>query len=154
MGVKRLLKNHQRASRPHIATLQKALAEAGLQTQTQARKRTQPTHFDGIAGKLTQAALNQFQLRNGLRPTDGLLEPVTASMLGLPPMGHDIFLPPTGPHCSIRSEREAIHSCNTPEVTRDLTFYHLLPRPERWGAKTQDRLHGRSSAPTPRNTAG
>ena len=151
MGIGRLLKSHQLASRAEIATLQKVLAEAGLQTQTQARKRTQATHFDGIAGKLTQAALNQFQLRNGLRPTDGLLDPVTASRLGLPPMGRDIFLPPSGPHCPILSERKALHSCKTPEITRNLAFYHLLPRAERprtemWRANAQERLQARSQA--------
>ncbi|WP_462321594.1 peptidoglycan-binding domain-containing protein [Halochromatium sp.] len=126
MGINRLLKSHQQASRPHIATLQKALAEAGLQTQTQARKRTQPAHFDGIAGKLTQGALNQFQLRNGLRPTDGLLDPVTAAMLGLRPLGREIFLPPSGPQSPLQPERVTSPSCETPEVTRNLAFYHLL----------------------------
>ncbi len=130
MAIHRLLKSHQRASRPHIARLQKALAEAGLQTQTQTRKRTQPAHFDGIAGKLTQAALNQFQLRNGLRPTDGLLDPVTAELLGLPPMGRDIFLPPSGPQSPIRTSLNSPPSCRQPEVTRELAFYHLLPRAE------------------------
>lgn len=133
MGINRLLKSHQQASRPPIATLQKALAEAGLQTQTHARKRTQPEHFDGIAGKLTQAALNQFQLRNGLRPTDGLLDPVTTAMLGLPPMGLDIFLPPSGPQSPLQPELSSPQSCEAPEITRDLAFYHLLPRADTFG---------------------
>ncbi|MCF7976423.1 MAG: peptidoglycan-binding protein [Chromatiaceae bacterium] len=131
MAINRLLKSHQRSSRPHIARLQKALAEKGLQTQTHARKRTQTAQFDGIAGKLTQAALNQFQLRHGLRPTDGLLDPVTVAMLDLPPMGRNIFLPPSGPYSPIDAEPESHRHCAAPEVRRHLTLYHLLPKPER-----------------------
>ncbi|WP_201218877.1 peptidoglycan-binding domain-containing protein [Halochromatium roseum] len=130
MAINRLLKSHQRSSRPHIARLQQALAEKGLQTQTHARKRTQTAQFDGIAGKLTQAALNQFQLRNGLSPTDGLLDPVTVAMLDLPPMGRNIFLPPSGPYSPIDAAPENPRHCATPEVTRNLAFYHLLPRPD------------------------
>jgi hypothetical protein len=104
LSIPRRLKRQQRASRPHIARLQQALAEAGLQTQTRQGKRTQPAHFDGIAGKLTLGSLDQFQLRNGLLQTHGLLDPVTVAMLGLPPMGQDIFWPPSGPQCPVEPE--------------------------------------------------
>jgi peptidoglycan hydrolase-like protein with peptidoglycan-binding domain len=133
MGIKHLLKSHQRRSRPQVARLQQALAEAGLQTQTRAVKRTKPAQFDGIAGKLTQAALNQFQLRNGLRPTDGLLDPVTNAMLGLPTMGLEIFLLPSGPQTPLLAEREAQANaitnprrCEIPSGGRNLVLLELL----------------------------
>jgi hypothetical protein len=112
-SIPRRLERHQRASRAHIARLQQALAEAGLQTQTRQRKRTKPAHFDGIAGKLTLGSLDQFQLRNGLIQTHGLLDPVTVAMLGLAPMGEHIFWPPKGPQCPIEPEGETPQHCAT-----------------------------------------
>lgn len=121
-AIRRLLKRHRHASKPHIATLQKALALHGLQTQTRAGSR----HFDGIAGKLTIAALDRFQLGNGLRPTQGLLDPVTASMLGLAPMSREIFLTPSGPYCPLVSATETALNCTARETTATLSFYQLL----------------------------
>jgi len=113
MSIKRRLKRHQRASRPHIARLQQALAEHGLRTQTRRGKRTKAEHFDGIAGKLTQGSLDRFQLRNGLIQTHGLLDSVTVAMLGLPPMGQEIFWPPSGPQCPVEPEAEKAQHCET-----------------------------------------
>ncbi|NEX20817.1 peptidoglycan-binding protein [Thiorhodococcus mannitoliphagus] len=127
MGIKRLLKRHRRASKPHIAALQEALAEEGLQTQTHGGGRAKRAHFDGIAGKLTVGALDRFQLRHGLRQTHGLLDPVTVAMLGLPPMGRDIFLTPSGPQCPIQDETETALTCETPKASAQLVFYSLIP---------------------------
>ncbi len=128
-SINRRLKSQQRASRPHIARLQQALADNGLQTQTRQRKRTEPAHFDGIAGKLTLGSLDRFQLRNGLLQTHGLLDPVTVAMLGLPPMGQDIFLPPSGPQCPLKPEVEMAQHCET-----TLGPNHLA---QRWGQQGQ-----------------
>jgi hypothetical protein len=128
-SINRRLKREQRASRPHIARLQQALADNGLQTQTRQRKRTEPAHFDGIAGKLTVGSLDRFQLRNGLLQTHGVLDPVTVSMLGLPPMGQDIFLPPSGPQCLVKPEVEIAQHCAT-----TLGPNHLA---QRWGQQGQ-----------------
>jgi hypothetical protein len=112
-SIPRRLKRHQHASRPHIARLQQALAEEGLQTQTRQAKRSKPAHFDGIAGKLTLGSLDRFQLRNGLLQTHGLLDPVTVAMLGLPAMDQEIFWPPSGPQCLVEPEIELAPHCET-----------------------------------------
>lgn len=129
MGIKRLLKRQRRASKPHIAGLQEALAEEGLQTQVRGARPARRAHFDGIAGKLTVGALDRYQQRNGLRQTHGLLDPVTVAMLGLPPMGRHIFTTPSGPQCPVDSELESeiAPSCGGLADGRPLAFYHLLP---------------------------
>jgi hypothetical protein len=112
----------QKSAAPHIAVLQAALADKGLLTQpTQKnvwRDKKRKRHveyktvpFTGTAGKTTVAALNSFQLRNGLRKTDGVADALTLAMLGLPPMGAEIFLPLSGPHCPIGSAAETAPMC-------------------------------------------
>jgi len=131
LAINGLLKRHRRASKPHVARLQRALAEEGLQTQTRGYQPASAAHFDGIAGKLTVGSLNRFQLSHGLRATDGRLDPVTAGLLGLPPMGLDIFLPPTGPQCPHpaqpdREPSETAPHCTIPVKPRPLSIYTLL----------------------------
>jgi len=145
MSIKRRLKGHQRASRPHIARLQKALADEGLQTQTRQKKRTKPAHFDGIAGKLTLGSIDRFQLRNGLLQTHGLLDPVTVAMLGLPPMGHDIFLPPSGPHCPLKPETEMAKHCATRLDSKHLSQRWRQAR--RW-PKSEQRWNNAAKKPS------
>lgn len=131
LGINSLLKRHRQASKSYVTRLQRALAEQGLQTQTRGFQPPSAAHFDGIAGKLTVRALNRFQLSHGLRATDGRLDPVTARLLGLPPMGLDSFLPPTGPQCPhptqpIGEHDEAAPHCAVPIKPRPLNIYSLL----------------------------
>jgi hypothetical protein len=101
----------QRAA-PHIALVQSALGERGLLKQPvrksvwrDKRRRRHVSYktlpFAGTVDKATLAALGNFQLRNGLRQTGGVLDAVTLQRLGLSPMGLEIFLPPSGPYCEI-----------------------------------------------------
>ena len=110
--IKKMPARLQRSAAPHIAALQTALAARGLLTQpTQKfvwRDKKRRKHveyktapFPGKADKATVTALNTFQLRNGLRRTEGILDPVTLKALGLPPLGLEIFLPLSGPQCPL-----------------------------------------------------
>jgi len=128
-----LLRHQRRASKPYIVALQQALQDRGLQTQTNVRRGSKPRRLDGIAGKLTFAAIEHFQLHNGLQPTPGRLDPVTAALLGLPPLGRHIFLGPAGPRCPV--ETEPVANCRVPETLDGVHFLQLLrtaegpPRP-------------------------
>ena len=110
--IKKMPAGLQKPAAPHIAALQRALAAQGLLKQPvkksvwrdkKRKKRVsyKTLRFAGKADKATVAALNAFQLRNGLRQTDGILDAVTVEMLGLPQMGPEIFLPLSGPQCAI-----------------------------------------------------
>jgi hypothetical protein len=129
-AIRGLLKSHRRASRPHIAELQRALANQGLETQVHGGRRAKTQQFDGIAGKLTVGSMNRFQLRSGLRPTDGRLDPVTARLLGLSPLGNEIFLAPSGPYCAISEAKERLAQCDGPGTPASTTL-HRLVREER-----------------------
>ncbi len=94
----------QRLAAPRIAALQTALAAHRLLAQPTKksvwRDKKRKKHveyktlpFAGKADKATVAALNSFQFRNGLLKTEGILDSVTLEMLGLPPMGPEIFTP-------------------------------------------------------------
>ena len=104
----------QRAA-PYIALVQSALSERGLLKQPvkksvwrdKRRKRHvsyKTLAFAGQVDKATLAAVGAFQLRNGLRQTDGVLDALTLQRLGLSPMGLEIFLPPSGPYCQTDGE--------------------------------------------------
>ncbi len=112
----------QRSAAPRIAMLQTALAAQGLLTQPTKknvwRDKKRKKHvtyktvpFAGKADKATVAALDTFQLRNGLLRTEGVLDAVTLEMLGLPPMGPEIFLPLSGPQCAIDRGSHAAPMC-------------------------------------------
>lgn len=112
----------QRAAAPEIASVQTALAAQQLLTQpTQKsvwRDKKRKKHVDyktvpfaGKADKATIAALDTFQLRNGLRKTGGILDAVTLNMLNLPPMGPEIFLPLSGPQCVIDRDAGTVPMC-------------------------------------------
>lgn len=88
----------QKAVAPRIAAIQNALAVRGLldkpveksvwrdkKGKKQVHYKTVP--FAGKADKATVTALNSFQVRNGLRATQGVIDAVTLEMLGLPPTG-------------------------------------------------------------------
>lgn len=128
LAINDLLKSHRRASRPHVVAVQKALDEAGLETQTQGHRGGGQRHFDGIAGKLTAAALDRFQLRNGLLPTQGRLDAITAATLGLPPLGPEIFFAPVGPASPIVAETDSDRPPSSPLLSEDgsISIYKLL----------------------------
>jgi peptidoglycan hydrolase-like protein with peptidoglycan-binding domain len=140
-----LLKSHRTASRSRIAQLQQALDAEGLQTQSWRQKHTAPRRFDGIAGKLTVAALDRFQRRHGLLETQGRVDAVTAAALGLPPLGPEIFFPPTGPQSPLpaagwqgsvasQAAAEQLPSCQIPARNGPISLYHLL----RWEGRDEN----------------
>lgn len=110
--IKTLPVGLRNAAAPHVSLLQVALAERGLLKQPTEKhvwrdknRKKQVTYtvkpFVGYAGEATQAAIKSFQWRHGLRDTQSVLDPVTLGLLGLPPMGPDIFRPLAGPNCPI-----------------------------------------------------
>ena len=111
--IKTLPSGLQRLAAPHLVQLQTALAERELLKQPtqktvwrdkKKKKRvsykTMP--FAGTVDTATLAALDAFQWRNGLRKTGGALDAATLGLLGLPPMGAEIFRPLSGPMCSVQ----------------------------------------------------
>ena len=121
--IRKLPAGLQRLAAPHVIAVQNALVEQGLLKQPtkkhvwrdKRRKKHvvyKPVPFQGKVDKATIAALDAFQLRHGLRVTEGVLDAVTLELLGLPPMGSEIFLPVSGPQCRIDSGTEA--SCAIP----------------------------------------
>lgn len=147
-GIRRLPKGLQQAARPHVAVLQGALADAGL-LEAPKRKvvwrdkrgkrhvRYEPAPHDGIAGPLTLGALERFQRSHGLLLTDGALDGVTRAILGLPPMGMDIFQPMSGPLCATESATERPPRCEArtePSLgrLRDFLPRWSRPLPEWW----------------------
>ena len=84
--------------------------------------------FAGKADKTTVLALNAFQFRNGLLQTDGVLDAVTLDMLGLPPLGPDVFLPLAGPYCAIDVPSDAA-LCAIPHDRQRTAIGTLLQTP-------------------------
>ena len=123
--IRKLPARLQRAAAPYVAGLQTALADRGLLTQptqkTVWRDKKRKRHesyklvpFAGQPDKATVAALNTFQLRHGLRRTDGVADAATLEALGLPPTGLEVFLPPSGPRCAIDGDADAAPLCEVP----------------------------------------
>lgn len=111
--IKTLPSGLQRLAAPHLVQLQTALAERELLKQpTQKsvwRDKKKKKHvsyktmpFAGKVDTATLAALDAFQWRNGLLKTGGALDAATLGLLGLPPMGAEIFRPLSGPMCSVQ----------------------------------------------------
>ncbi|MFB1497011.1 peptidoglycan-binding protein [Thiocapsa sp. C4-3m] len=111
--IKTLPSGLQRLAAPHLVQLQTALAERELLKQPtrksvwrdkKKKKRVSYTTmpFAGKVDPATLAALDAFQWRNGLRKTGGALDAATLGLLGLPPMGAEIFRPLSGPMCSVQ----------------------------------------------------
>ncbi|QVL48547.1 MAG: hypothetical protein KFB96_23685 [Thiocapsa sp.] len=111
--IKTLPSGLQRLAAPHLVQLQTALAERELLKQpTQKsvwrdkKKKKRVSYmampFAGKADRATLVALDAFQWRNGLRKTGGVLDAATLGLLGLPPMGAEIFRPLSGPMCSVQ----------------------------------------------------
>jgi hypothetical protein len=132
----------QRPTAPYIAAVQNALAARGLLKQPtkkhvwRDKKRKKhvaykPVPFAGKPDKATVVALNTFQLRHGLRRTDGVLDAVTLELLGLPPMGPEIFLPLSGPQCAIPGGAETVPRCEIPTKGQRGHFADLSPTPSR-----------------------
>ena len=133
----------RRLAAPHIAALQTALSAQGLLTRPTKksvwRDKKRKKHvdyktvpFSGKADKATVAALNTFQLRNGLRKTDGVMDSVTLEMLGLPPMGPEIFRPLSGPRCPIEGGGGTAPMCEILTENRRIDLGGVrstLPRP-------------------------
>lgn len=108
--IRKLPVGLQRPTAPHIAAVQNALAREGLLKQPtekrvwrdkQRKKRVsyKQVPFTGKVDQATINALNGFQVRHGLRQTAGVLDAVTLELLGLAPMGPEIFAPLSGPQC-------------------------------------------------------
>lgn len=127
-GIKMMPVGLRRPAAPHIAAVQNALAQRGLLKQPTEKRvwrdKKRKKHvsykqvpFAGKVDKATVEALNAFQRRNGLLATDGVLDAVTLEMLGLPPLGPEIFLPLSGPQCAIQDQPETAPWCAT--LTRD-----------------------------------
>jgi hypothetical protein len=125
LRVRKLPARFQRTAAPYVAAVQTALADRGLLTQptqkTVWRDKKRKKHtgyktvpFAGKPDKATVAALNTFQLRHGLRRTDGVADAVTLEALSLPPMGLEVFLPPSGPRCAIEGDADAAALCEVP----------------------------------------
>ena len=102
---------------PRVVLVQRRLAETGLLKQPMEKvvwrdkkRRKHVTYkevpFVGTVGKATVAALNGYQWRNGLRKTEGVVDSVTLGLLGLPPMGPEIFLPLRGPQSPYEPQSE------------------------------------------------
>lgn len=120
--IRKLPVGLQRPTAPYLAAVQNALAAAGLLQQPMEKhvwrdkkRRKHVTYkqvpFRGKADQATIAALNRFQMRHGLRQTDGVLDAVTLELLGLPAMGPEIFLPLSGPQCRTPSDPEGPPRC-------------------------------------------
>ncbi len=136
--IRKLSVGLQRPTAPHIAAVQNALAAQGL-LKPRIEKRVwrdkkrkkhvayRPAPFAGKPDKATVAALDTFQLRNGLRRTDGVLDAVTLELLGLPPMGPEIFLPLTGPQCPIPGGAETVSQCEIPTKGQRSHVADLIP---------------------------
>ncbi len=146
--IRKLPSGLQQPTTPHIGALQRALVAQGLlknpvkKTVWRDKKRKKRVSyktvpFAGIADKATVAALQTYQLRNGLRQTDGVVDAVTLELLGLPPMGPEIFLPLSGPQCAIDAAPETVSWCEVqsdPDASEHGIFTVLAPRallPER-----------------------
>jgi hypothetical protein len=123
---------------PHIAVLQRALAVQGLLTQPTRklvwRDKKRKKHVDykavpfaGKVDKATVAAIDAFQWRNGLRKTQGVLDAVTLTMLDVPPMGPEIFLPLSGPQCVIDASVETVPICAIPTTNERRDFGDFIP---------------------------
>lgn len=130
----------RRSAAPHIATVQTALSQLGLLKQPirktvwrdkKRRKRTsyKTIPFAGKSDKETVAALDAFQVRNGLARTGGVLDAVTLELLGLPAMGPEVFLPPAGPACALERTDELAPWCEI-RVRDQWTEFGLLRRHE------------------------
>jgi len=141
--IKKMPKKFQRIASPHLAAVQRALAAQGLLTQPTKksvwRDKKRKKHVDykkvpfaGKADQTTVTALNTFQMRNGLRRTDGVLDAVTLDMLGLPPLGPDIVLPLSGPQCAVNAAADApprSESSNDGQADSCITIACRLNRP-------------------------
>jgi hypothetical protein len=132
----------RRSAAPHLAALQSALADQDLLTRPTKKSvwrdnkrkkhvsyKTLP--FAGKADKATVAALDSFQLRNGLRQTQGVLDAVTLEILGLPPLGADIFLPLSGPQSAVEPEVGApsMYEILAGNSRSDLSAFSPIQRP-------------------------
>ncbi len=150
----------QRLAAPRIAMLQSALAEQGLLNQPtkkttwrdkKRRKRVsyKTVPFAGKPDKATVAALSAFQWRNGLRRTDGVVDAVTLEMLGLPPLGPELFLPLSGPQCPVESVAGRSPTCAIPSANQGRAVGGLSPPRRPSAAKLLDADSGRDCCGPP-----
>jgi hypothetical protein len=119
-ALKKMPKGLQHLAAPHVVLVQNALVAEGLLElpkkkrvwrDKKRRKRTsyKTVPFRGLVDKSTLAALERFQLRNGLRQTGGVLDAVTQRMLGLPVVEADeLFQPLGGPMCPAESPADKL----------------------------------------------
>lgn len=115
----------RRHAAPHVAALQRALVAQELLKpprkktvwrDKKGRKRVKykTLSFAGKVDGKTIAALSTYQLSKGLRNTEGVLDAVSLRLLGLAPMGPEIFLPPEGPQCANDGGAKPVCLCETP----------------------------------------
>ena len=137
--VKTLPAGAQCAAAVHVAAVKRALLAQGLLKQPtkkhvwrdkKRKKRVsyKTIPFAGKPGKATLPALDGFQVRNGLLRTGGALDAVTLEMLGLLPMGPEIFRPLSGPHCTLDPETEVAAMCEVREKAHWSNFWVLNQR--------------------------
>jgi hypothetical protein len=128
----------QRFAALHIAELQRALAAQGLLNQPRkksvwrnkkGRKRVKykTLPFAGKVDGNTVTAFSTFQLGNGLQKTGGVLDAVSLGMLGLAPMGPEIFLPIVGPQCAINQTTKPASMCEIPAENKRGLGSHFGP---------------------------
>ncbi|WP_338115801.1 peptidoglycan-binding protein [Thiocystis violacea] len=128
----------RKAAAPHVSVLQTELAARGflkpLTRKVVWRDKRRKKHvsyetipFPGYAGKATLAAIESFQWRNGLRTTQGVADAVTLAMLGLPPMGQEIFSPMSGPYCAIDEGTDPAPACELPTSDSRHQIGHVIP---------------------------
>ncbi len=68
-----------------------------------------------------------FNPKNGLQKTEGVLDSVSLSMLGLAPMGSEIFLPIVGPQCAINQTTKPVSMCEIPAENKRGLGSHFRP---------------------------
>lgn len=133
----------RRFAAPYIAELQEALGAQGLLKQPKkktvwrnkkGRKRVsyKTLPFAGKVDKKTVAAFGGFQVRQGLRNTQGVLDSVSLRLLGLAPMESEIFLSPVGPQCLINRTPKPASMCEIPAERKGCLESEIGPIDQRF----------------------
>jgi hypothetical protein len=136
-------RRQQRFAALYVAELQEALVAQGLLKQpkkktvwrdNKGRKRVKykTLPFAGEVDKKTVAAFSAFQVRSGLRETEGVLDSVSLRMLGLAPLGCEIFLPAVGPQCVIDRTTKPASMCEIPAEKEPCLLSEPGPTEERF----------------------
>jgi hypothetical protein len=142
--IREMPDRHQRFAAYYIAELQRALGAQGLLKQPKkktvwrdkkGRKRVKykTLPFAGKVDKKTVTAFSAFQVRNGLRKTEGVLDSASLRLLGLASMGCEIFLPAVGPQCVINRTTNPASMCELPAENKPCLQSEFGPIEQRSG---------------------